>query len=39
MKAVIEGKLLLLAAHIRYKNRYIILLESVLGAGIYQHTV
>lgn len=39
MNAITEVKLLLPAAHIRYKNRYIVLLESVPGAGIYQHTV
>lgn len=35
MKATAEVKLLLQAAHICYKNRNIILLESVSGAGIY----
>lgn len=39
MKAIAEVKLLLQAAHISYKNRYIILLDSVPGVGIYQHTV
>lgn len=39
MKAITEVKLLLLAAHIHYKNRYIVLLESVPAAGIYQHAV
>lgn len=39
MRAITEVKLLLLAAHMHYKNRYIVLLESVPGAGIYQHTV
>lgn len=39
MKAITEIKLLPLAAHIRYKNRFTVLSESVPGAGIYQHTV
>lgn len=39
MKATAEVKLLLQAVHICYKNRNIILSESVPGAGIYQHIV
>lgn len=39
MRAITEVKLLPLAAHIGYKNRFIVLSESVPGAGIYQHTV